>query len=77
MRTVMSKRFYLPEISAEQAAEVNGGIRTFDNKMSQVYQVRATELSATAPRASVPPFDDKTNWVESSARCASPKPFSN
>lgn len=77
MRTVMSKRFYVPEISTEQAAELNAGIRTFDNKISQVYQVRATEVSATAPGAARPPFDDTTDWVESPALCASPKPFRN
>lgn len=73
MRTVMSKRFYLPEISAAEAAEVNAAIQGFDNKKSMVYQVPATQVRTPPPTAPTPPFDDKTNWVESSALCSSPK----
>ena len=77
MRTVMSKSFYLPEISPAQAAELNAAIPGFDNKMSRVYQVPATSLGAAPPKALLLPFDEKTNWLESSARCASPKPPGN
>jgi hypothetical protein len=77
MRTVMSKRVYLPEISASRAVEANAAIPGFNKKMSQVFQVPATTLGAAPPRAMSPPFDEETNWLESSARCASPKPFGN
>jgi transglutaminase-like putative cysteine protease len=71
MRTIMSKRFYLPELSAADAAEVNAAIAGFDNKMSQVYQVRATQSGGAASTVR-PPFDEKTNWLESTALCSSP-----
>jgi hypothetical protein len=37
MRTVMSRRVLLPEVSAAQAAELNRQIPGFDNDMSSVY----------------------------------------
>ena len=73
MRTVMSKRFYLPEISAAEAAEVNAAIPGFDNKKSIVYQTPATQVRTPPSAAPMPPFGDETNWLESSALCSSPK----
>jgi hypothetical protein len=81
MRTVMSKRAYLPEISADQAAELNAAIPDFDNKMSRVYQVPSKDTGSGGSDAVAgpqkPPFDDATNWLESSAICRSPKSGSN
>lgn len=39
LRTTMSRRVYLSEITPDQAQEVNDGIASFDNNVSQVYQV--------------------------------------
>jgi transglutaminase-like putative cysteine protease len=74
MRTIMSKRFYQPELSAAEAAEVNASIAGFDNKMSQVYQVSASQ-GATRPSYSDPPFTDETDWLSSTSLCASSKPL--
>lgn len=71
MRTIMSSRNYLPEISAAQAAEVNAAIQGFDNKMSVVYQVSPAQQAAPALKTP-PPFDDKTDWLASTALCSSP-----
>lgn len=48
VRTTMSRRTYLPEITAAQALEVNAQIAAFDNKMSRVYQRPAAAPAAGA-----------------------------
>lgn len=42
MRTVMSRRSLVPEITAAQAKEVNDSIAGFDNRVSMVFQTRGS-----------------------------------
>jgi hypothetical protein len=72
IRTVMSSRYFQPEISPEEAAEQNAAIPGFDNAMSMVFQARASEAGSVPANGPAPPFDDDTNWLESSTRCLSP-----
>jgi hypothetical protein len=73
MRTVMSTRTYLPEISADQAKELNDRLPTFDNQISRVFQNEAG-ASAHLPEASPPairlgmPID----WAGPDAPCDAP-----
>jgi hypothetical protein len=46
VRTVMSKRFDVPEISSAEAQEVNRMLPKFDNNISRVYQISADETPA-------------------------------
>lgn len=43
LRTTMSRRAYKPEITAEEAEEVNKKLATFDNKISRVYQYKSSD----------------------------------
>ena len=69
IRTVMSKRFEVPEITAEQAEDVNKQLPTFNNKMSRVYQVAATEADAAHARLAEAPFQADTDWTSPDAPC--------
>ena len=73
MRTVMSSRTYLPEISAEQAKEVNERLPTFDNKFSRVFQTKKASLSAHAAGATFAAGLEKSiDWSSAEAPCAAP-----
>jgi transglutaminase-like putative cysteine protease len=68
VRTVMSKRFDVPEISAAEAQDVNRMLPSFNNKISQVYQIRAGQTPAV--HVSWPPtFKDDTDWLSGSTPC--------
>jgi hypothetical protein len=68
IRTVMSRRSLVWEISAAEAAKVNAQIPGFDNKMSQVYEANLVEPTN---RKSLP-FADKVDWVANPAACSPP-----
>lgn len=61
MRTVMSKRFYIPEITARQAEEVNERLPTFNNNISRVYPLRTEDDSSIHERKPSPPFQADTD----------------
>jgi len=69
VRTVMSKRSEVPEITAEQADEVNKSIPTFNNNISRVYQIELTEKSSRHDREAAPPFQGDTDWTSPDAPC--------
>jgi len=73
MRTVKSIRTYLPEITAEQAKEVNERLPSFDNKFSMVFQIRAN-ASPTHPQASAlsQALEKPIDWSSPDAPCAAP-----
>ena len=73
MRTVMGVRTYLPEITSDQAKEVNDRLPGFDNKISRVFQVRASAASAH-PDAPVQAKDLEKliDWSSPDAPCAAP-----
>ena len=69
IRTVMSSRSAVPEISAEQALEVNQGLATFNNKMSTVYQIGLDDRESNHKRLSVAPFQADTDWTNPETPC--------
>jgi hypothetical protein len=69
VRTVMSRRFDVPEISASEAQQVNEQLPMFDNKISQVFQVDANRLPAMHAVQSTPPFEESTDWMSAGAPC--------
>ena len=69
MRTVMSRRVEVPEISAVEAQEVNRMIPSFDNKISRVYQVPTGSQSPQLGRPPLPPFGEATDWMRAVTPC--------
>jgi hypothetical protein len=73
MRTIMSRRAFLPEITAAQAADLNDRLASFDNKISRVFQVAAfrrrprPEAAATTGVGEAP-----IDWSSPAAPCAAP-----
>jgi hypothetical protein len=72
MRTVMSKRWLVPEISSAEAKEVNERLPTFNNKMSRVFQVKSKNVTERSNRASQPPFDATNDWTAAATPCGDP-----
>lgn len=69
IRTVMSSRSDVPEITAEQAEEVNRGLPTFNNNMSRVYQIALNDRESNHKRLSVAPFQAETDWTSPDTPC--------
>ncbi|PWT85902.1 MAG: transglutaminase [Acidobacteria bacterium] len=69
IRTVMSSRSDVPEITADQAEEVNKGLPTFNNKMSSVFQVALNDRGSDHKRLSVAPFQVDTDWTSPDTPC--------
>lgn len=69
IRTVMSKRSDTPEITAAQAEQVNSTISTFDNKMSQVFQLGSNQARKVHPVLGAPPFTESTDWMSERTPC--------
>lgn len=67
VRTVMSSRIDAPEISAAEAAAANDAIASFNNKMSNVYQLSPAEAKKQA--TSTLPFDDGVDWSADHTPC--------
>ena len=72
MRTVMSKRYEVREISAAEAAEVNRLLPQFDNKVSRVLQIAADKAPAAHPALAQPPFGEATDWMAEATPCDAP-----
>lgn len=70
MRTVMSRKSYVPEISPADATSLNGQIAGFNNNMSSVYQVASK--SAAKGTSSTAPFGDAADWVGDARSCSAP-----
>jgi hypothetical protein len=71
VRTAMSRRSVIPEITAAQAEEVNRQLPTFNNNMSTVYEISpGHELIHEATPA--PPFQPDTDWSSPNAPCGPP-----
>lgn len=71
LRTVMSRRVLMPEISASQAADLNRQIPGFNNNMSTVFDENSYK-GAARDKDDPPPFDDKTDWLAAQTPCARP-----
>lgn len=69
IRTVMSRRFDVPEITAEQAEEVNKGLATFNKNMSRVYQIALNDRESDHKRLSAAPFQADTDWTRPDTPC--------
>jgi hypothetical protein len=72
MRTVMSRRVMVPEISAEGAAGLNAAIAGFDNKISQVFQVPSDSETVRSPSMRGMP-KTSADWARDSAACSAPE----
>jgi hypothetical protein len=72
MRTVMSRRFEVPEITAAQAEEVNKRLPTFNNSMSMVYQIGSNDDGSNYERKPLAPFQADTDWTSADAPCGPP-----
>jgi hypothetical protein len=68
LRTVMSRRVPVPEISAAEAAALNKGIARFDNNMSQVFEQRIPAGGGPLEKEQ-PPFADPTDWIANNWAC--------
>jgi len=71
MRTVMSTRVEVPEITAAQAEELNQKLPTFNNNMSRVYQIRLTAEGSAHGSIAKAPFDEGTDWTRPDTACGS------
>jgi hypothetical protein len=69
MRTVMSSRSEVPEITGLQASQVNRDLETFNNNVSNVFQIRADGTLASHRIMAQPPFDAETDWIRNDAPC--------
>ena len=69
MRTVMSTRVNVPEITSVQAEEVNKSLPNFNNNMSNVYQIAANDYESVHERSSKSPFGADTDWTKTDAPC--------
>lgn len=80
MRTIMSKKTYLAEISAAEARDVNQRLPSFDNNISRVFQSKATEQTSeahlpAAPAAwAVPMTAHGPDWSSPVAPCSLTSP---
>jgi TonB family protein len=74
MRTVKSKRTFLPEITAEQAREHNVRLPRFDKYVSRVFQVPAVRSSVTvsAPPTKPEVEGDAVDWTDPETPCTNP-----
>lgn len=72
MRTVMSRRFPMPEITAAQAEDVNKRLPSFNNNMSRVYQIHSKDEESSHVRKSAPLFLAGTDWTSADAPCGEP-----
>lgn len=71
VRTVMSSRVIVPEISAEEAARTNDAIPGFNNNISNVYE-KSADNAASASAADLP-FGDAVDWGASDLpACSAP-----
>jgi hypothetical protein len=77
VRTIMSRRADVPEISADEAQEVNRLLPTFDNNVSQVYQINANTLGTTRIPLAEAPFGEQTDWMSPRAPCGVPPEATN
>jgi hypothetical protein len=71
LRTVMSSRALVPELSASEASQANKGIPKFDNNMSSVYLTALS--SGDVPTSTALPFGDTVDWVANPQPCWAPK----
>ena len=76
MRTVMSRRIDVPEITPEQADEVNSALPTFNNHMSSVYQIARNKREPNHRRLSAAPFNGETDWTATDTPCLPQWPIS-
>jgi len=72
VRTVMSRRIDVPELSAAEAQDVNRQVPTFDNNMSKVFQIAADKSPASHVQLSEPPFGATTDWMAPTTPCSAP-----
>jgi hypothetical protein len=69
MRTVMSRKVNVPEITAAQAEELNQQLPKFNNNVSRVYQI-ASNTDASAHKSSpLAPFNADTDWTRPDSAC--------
>ncbi|HEX3837943.1 MAG TPA: DUF3857 domain-containing transglutaminase family protein [Steroidobacteraceae bacterium] len=69
MRTVMSRKVELPEITAVQAEELNQQLPKFNNNMSRVYQVASSTGASTHKSSAPAPFNADTDWTRPDTAC--------
>jgi hypothetical protein len=70
MRTVMSTRSELPELTAAQASESNKARESFDNDKSQVYEQPGSPVpDAFHTRDTRPPFELDADWMRADVPC--------
>jgi hypothetical protein len=69
VRTVMSRRFDVPELTSAEAQEANRMLPKFDNKMSRVYQISADKPPAAHVQLAQPPFTERTDWMNPLTPC--------
>jgi hypothetical protein len=69
IRTVMSTRSDVPEITADQALEVKKGLETFNSNTSTVYQVAVNDRGSSHKRLSELPFQADTDWTSPDTPC--------
>ncbi len=69
MRTVMSRRYAVPEISAAEAEEVNKRLPTFNNKISRVYQIPSGGTPSKHIQLPGAPFGANGDWTNPVTPC--------
>jgi hypothetical protein len=69
VRTAMSIRSSVPEITAAEAEEVNKRLPDFNNSMSRVYEIQNYDSAPDHVRQPAPPFTADTDWTSPDAPC--------
>ena len=73
MRTVMSRRSYVPEIGTADVEELNKEIPGFNNNKSQVFlEDKRTPPSADVADGGSLPFTDENDWLNNPSPCSAP-----
>lgn len=69
IRTVMSRKVEVAELSADDATRFNEQLTSFDHNMSRVYQVDVRGASPIENPASQPPFTLDMDWTRPDVPC--------
>jgi hypothetical protein len=72
VRTVMSIRSAVPEITGAEAEDVNKRLPTFNNNMSRVYEIQNYDSAPDHIQQPAPPFTDDTDWTSPDVPCGHP-----
>lgn len=69
IRTIMSEKTYLPEVSAKQASELNEGLKSFKDNNASVWQISPRPQDSYNPKGAAL---SEIDWEKSNSACQNP-----